>query len=120
MVPDGDGFIIGSPHSADFLAVPQIGGLVVRWLQEGHDVDECATMAERHAGQSVDVTGFLDRLSAEGLLPGDSGPGASRDTSTVASRRPGQPRGQRLGRLLYSRAGLAPAVRTGRGRASPS
>jgi hypothetical protein len=106
LVPDGEGFIIGSPHAADFLAVPKVGGLVVRWLQEGHDVDECAAMAECYAGQSVDITGFLDRLSAEGLLPSAGGAGASRAASTVAARRAGQPRGKRLGRLLYGPAGL--------------
>jgi putative peptide zinc metalloprotease protein len=105
LVPDGDGFVIGSPHTADFLAVPRIGGLVVQWLQQGHDVDECAVLAERHAGESVDVAGFLDRLAAEGLLTA-SGPSGSPDSASGASR-PGPPRGQRLGRILYGRTGLA-------------
>jgi putative peptide zinc metalloprotease protein len=105
LVPDGDGFVIGSPHAADFLAVPQIGGLVVQWLQQGHDVDECAVLAERHAGESVDVAGFLDRLAAEGLLTA-GGPSGSPDPAAAAPRL-GPPRGQRLGRILYGRAGLA-------------
>jgi putative peptide zinc metalloprotease protein len=101
LVPDGDGFVVGSPHAADFLAVPKIGGLVVRWLQEGHDIDECAVLAERHAGQFVDVRGFLERLSAEGLLSG-----AGAEPAPAPARPARSPRGHWLGRVLYGRAGL--------------
>jgi putative peptide zinc metalloprotease protein len=106
LVADGDGFIIGSPHSTDFLAVPQIGGLVVQWLQDGHDVDQCATLAEQHTGQTVDIVGFLDRLTAEGLLPDarDPGPPSSGNANRVDRHQ--SPPGQRLGRILYGRTGL--------------
>ena len=48
-VRDGDGYVIGSPRSPDYLAVPEIGGRVVEWLRAGHDVARCAELAEARA-----------------------------------------------------------------------
>ncbi|TMM33359.1 MAG: hypothetical protein E6F99_24025 [Actinobacteria bacterium] len=69
VVPDGDGYVLGSTYTRDFVAVPRIGGEVVRWLQSGLSVDECAARAEREMGGPVDVAGFLAGLTAAGLLP---------------------------------------------------
>jgi len=42
VVRDGDGYVLGSQRSPDFVAVPDIGGQIVRWLQDGASVGECA------------------------------------------------------------------------------
>jgi putative peptide zinc metalloprotease protein len=96
VVRDGDGYVLGSPHSADFVAVPALGGQVVRWLQEGRDPAECAELAARLAGEPVDVEGFLAGLAAAGLLSPQAGAGNG-----------AQVRGRRAGRILFGRTGLA-------------
>jgi putative peptide zinc metalloprotease protein len=75
VVRDGDGYVLGSHHSPDFVAVPEIGGQVVRWLQGGASVGECARQAAGMAGEPVDVDGFLDGLEKAGLLAADDGAG---------------------------------------------
>ncbi|MEU4286867.1 hypothetical protein AB0E63_01480 [Kribbella sp. NPDC026596] len=52
LVADGDGYILGNRHADDYVAVPRVGGLVVQWLQDGCDLDECARRAEEHAGEA--------------------------------------------------------------------
>jgi hypothetical protein len=69
LVPDGDGYVLGSRYSRDFVAVPAIGGEVVRWLQAGYSADECTRRAEERMGEPVDVAGFLAGLASAGLLP---------------------------------------------------
>jgi putative peptide zinc metalloprotease protein len=69
LVRDGDGYVLGSRYSRDFVAVPAIGGDVVRWLQEGYSVEECARRAEERIGEPVDVAGFVEGLASAGLLP---------------------------------------------------
>jgi putative peptide zinc metalloprotease protein len=73
IVRDGDGYVLGSQRSPDFVAVPEIGGQVVRWLQDGVSVGECARQAADMAGEHVDVAGFLDGLVQAGLLATDDG-----------------------------------------------
>jgi putative peptide zinc metalloprotease protein len=99
LVPDGDGYIVGSPHSTDFIAVPDIGGRVLGWLRDGVGLEECATRAAALAGEPVDVAGFLTDLEEAGLLPPPGAP-----VPVVEAARP--PRGHRLGRLLFGRTGL--------------
>src|SRR5207237_9276772 len=53
VVPDGDGYVLGSRYSREFVAVPAIGGDVVRWLQEGYTVEECAERAADRMGEPV-------------------------------------------------------------------
>lgn len=98
VVPDGDGYVIGSPRSPDYLAVPEIGGQVVRWLRDGHDVAQCAELAQVAAGQPVDVARFVAVLDEAGLLP---------DEATTATGPTAPVRGQRFGRLLFGPVGLA-------------
>src|SRR5205807_814919 len=45
VVRDGDGYVLGRRGASDFVAVPEIGGLVVRWLQDGTSVGGCARRA---------------------------------------------------------------------------
>jgi hypothetical protein len=99
LVADGDGFIVGSPHSPDFIAVPEIGGRVIQWLKDGVTTDDCAARAAEFAGEPVDVDGFLADLEEAGLLAG-AGTGTATAERTV-------PRFHRLGRILFGRVGLA-------------
>jgi putative peptide zinc metalloprotease protein len=71
VVRDGDGYVLGSQRSPDYVAVPDIGGQVVRWLQDGTSLDECGRRAAELAGQPVDVAGFIDGLTQAGLLAAD-------------------------------------------------
>ena len=97
-VPDGDGYVIGSPRSPDYLAVPQIGGQVVQWLRAGHDLDRCAELAETAAGRPVDVVRFVAALADGGLLPDAAEPTENAGPAPV--------RGRWIGRLLFGPAGL--------------
>lgn len=95
LVRDGDGYIIGSRGSRTFVAVPEIGGTVVEWLQDGCTVEECADRAAKLMGEPVDVAGFVAGLTAAGLLssavPATGGP-------ALWTRR--------VGRFLFGRTGL--------------
>jgi hypothetical protein len=68
VVGDGDSVVIGDRQSGVFVAVPPVGGVVVRALQAGAGVAEAAAAAERFAGQPVDVAGFVDRLRGLGFV----------------------------------------------------
>ena len=103
VVRDGDGYVLGSQRSADFVAVPDIGGRVVRWLREGASVGECAQRAAEICGESVDVAGFLDGLVQAGLLAADDGPGAD-DGAGAGEELAAWKRA--VGRVLFGPAGL--------------
>jgi putative peptide zinc metalloprotease protein len=92
VVPDTDGFVVGRRGSQEFVAVPEIGGLVIRWLQDGVSVAGCAAKASQFAGEDVDVEEFLDDLTAAGIL--SDGPPAA------------VPRGHRVGALLFGPVGV--------------
>jgi len=102
VVRDGDGYVLGSQRSPDFVAVPDIGGQIVRWLQDGASVGECARQAAEIAGEPVDVTGFLDGLEKAGLLAAEDG------TEDVQVAPAGVAAWKRtMGRALFGPAGLA-------------
>jgi len=122
-VRDGDGYVLGSTRTRGFVAVPEIGGLVVGWLQEGDSVDECTRRASEHMGEPVDVAAFVQGLTDAGLLAGESEePPAPTEPSmpTAPSASPGPapawsppgspvvPAGRRrAGRILFGPVGLA-------------
>jgi len=93
VVREGDGYVLGSPAAEDFVAVPEIGGQVVLWLQDGVTPEDCADRAAEFAGEPVDVAGFIDGLAEAGLLAPD-------DTAQLAEWK------RTAGRLLFGRAGL--------------
>ena len=101
VVRDGDGYVLGSRRSPDFVAVPDIGGQVVRWLQDGASVGECARQAAETAGEPVDVAGFLDGLEKAGLLAAEDGA----EEVQVAPAGVGAWK-RTLGRVLFGPAGL--------------
>lgn len=100
LVRDGDGYIIGSRTSRTFVAVPEIGGAVVQWLQGGCTIEECADRAAEKMGEPVDVAAFVDGLTAAGLLSDqDTEPPTSAGIGPAAWTR-------RTGRVLFGRTGL--------------
>src|SRR3954471_7174141 len=100
LVRDGDGYIIGSRSSRTFVAVPEIGGTVVQWLQDGCTVEECADRAAKLMGEPVDVAAFVDGLTAAGLLS-DVDPDPSHEAAAVPTAWT-----RRAGRILFGRTGL--------------
>jgi putative peptide zinc metalloprotease protein len=109
VVRDGDGYVLGSPYSDNFVAVPDLGGRVVQWLQAGHDPAKCAELAARYAGEPVDVEGFLAGLVSARMLPAEVGSDVGSDVA-VAEPRAGAAariRGPRMGRIVFGRTGLA-------------
>jgi putative peptide zinc metalloprotease protein len=106
VVRDGDGYVLGSQHSPDFVAVPDVGGQVVLWLQDGISVGECARRAAGLVGEPVDVAGFLDGLAQAGLLA--AGDGTAGDATKAGQAAPaGVAAWKRgLGRASFGPAGL--------------
>ena len=88
IVPDGDAYIVGSPRSAEYVAVPELGAQILRWLADGAPLAECAARAEAAAGEPVDVGDFLAELARQGLF----------DADAIEQARPGF---VRAGRLLF-------------------
>lgn len=102
LVRDGDGYIIGSRSSRTFVAVPEIGGTVVEWLQDGCTIEECADRAVKLMGEPVDVAAFVDGLTAAGLLTHQDHelpPAVTTQPEPAAWTR-------RAGRILFGRTGL--------------
>ncbi|MEU4773941.1 hypothetical protein [Micromonospora sp. NPDC023644] len=95
VVPDGDVHIVGSLHTAEYLAVPEIGATIIGWLQAGESIERCAARAEELVGEPVDVADFVDTLVEHGLLPtvGDDD-----ETDTAGSAAAGW---RLVGRVLF-------------------
>ncbi|WP_279581098.1 hypothetical protein [Fodinicola feengrottensis] len=79
------------------MAVPEIGGQIVQWLQAGASVADCAAKATKIVGEDVDVADFLADLEAAGVLTDDENP----PTVAVA------PVGRTVGRIFFGPVGLA-------------
>jgi len=104
VVDDGDRVVIGDPESGRFVAVPPVGGVVVRVLQGGASLAEAAAEAERFAGQAVDVTAFIGRLGRLGFLASDGELPLPPRTAAIQQRRwLGGPAPQQVA-WLFSRA----------------
>lgn len=119
MVRDGPGYVLGRRGGTDFVAVPEIGGQVIQWLQGGCGLRECERRAAEVAGEPVDVAGFLEGLAQAGLLPAAgpaSGGTAEPGTAAPGTAAPGAgadeppaiaPWQAAAGRVMFGRAGLA-------------
>jgi hypothetical protein len=88
VVDEKDSVVIGNPQAGVFVAVPLVGGVVIRALQAGASMAEAAAAAEQFAGQPVNVAGFVDQLRGLGLITGmaDAG-GEPRRTAAIQQRR---------------------------------
>lgn len=68
LVEEGEDVTVGNPTTGTFVAVPAIGGVVLRALAGGASVPEAASAAREHAGVDVDVDDFLSVLEGAGVL----------------------------------------------------
>ncbi|MGH3741235.1 MAG: hypothetical protein ACRDT1_07875 [Micromonosporaceae bacterium] len=71
LVDEGEEVLVGDPEAGTFVAVPAVGGVVIRALQGGATVAEAALEAERHAGEPVDVPAFVQVLRGLGFVADD-------------------------------------------------
>lgn len=95
LVKDGDGYVVGTPHTADYVAIPALGGQIIEWLQAGRSVEDCTAAATEVAGEPVDVAAFLADLESAGLLPP-----AGSEAQVAAGQ--AAPVLRRVGRLLFT------------------
>ncbi|WP_433614684.1 hypothetical protein ACQP2P_09240 [Dactylosporangium sp. CA-139114] len=109
LVADGDGYVVGSPHTAEYVEVPPLGARIIEWLQEGVDVAECERRAAEAAGEPVDVPGFLTTLAGEGLFTGAAGDDGA-DAGPRLRRRLGAALFHPLAWAVYALAALAVPV----------
>jgi hypothetical protein len=98
LVDDGDDVTVGNPATGIFVAVPAVGGVVLRTLAAGKSVEEAAAVASEHAGAEVDVVDFLTVLEGAGVLVADPADADGREVRWIA----GVP--QRLARPLFGKA----------------
>jgi hypothetical protein len=98
-VRERSGYIVGNSNSGDFISVPEIGALVLTWLSQGLSIEECAERARDHAGEPVDVAGFLVQLDELGILPPVDAAESVEETAPTM-----RPLWIRLGRVLFSGA----------------
>lgn len=68
VVDDGDEVLLGDRRIGSFVAVPPVGGTVIRALQAGATVDQATAVAEDLAGEPVDVRLFLEELQTLGIV----------------------------------------------------
>lgn len=109
LVDDGGDVLLGDPQTGTFVAIPQVGAVVVRALQRGEPIDTAAAEAERHAGEPVDVGSFVDALRELGFVDEGAGDNAvPRPTAPVQQGRWVRgPLRERHARLLFAPAAWA-------------
>ena len=72
VVDDGDDdVVIGDPEQGTFVAVPAVGGVVVRALLDGATVAEAGARASEFAGEPVDMADFIAVLTQLGFVDDD-------------------------------------------------
>lgn len=100
VVAESGSCVIGNRVTGNYVAVPAIGGQIIRWLQAGLSPQECAERARVvNAGEPVDIADFLNVLADEQIL---------RPIDGTPSTRPDSPRRRRqAGRVLFSRPAWA-------------
>ncbi|GAA2113900.1 hypothetical protein [Actinomadura alba] len=71
VVDDGDDVLVGDAETGVFVAVPPVGGVVVRAFGRGATLGEASAEAERYAGQPVDLSAFVEKLRKLGFVEQD-------------------------------------------------
>lgn len=66
--PDGGEYLVGDLASGAFVAVPQVGALVLECLRRGETIAQATAEATALAGTDVNVLEFVDVLREQGLL----------------------------------------------------
>lgn len=86
VVDEGDDVLIGDPERGTFVAVPAVGGVVVRALLAGATVAEAGERASAFAGEPVDMADFLTALSELGFIENEARTAAPVATAPVQQR----------------------------------
>lgn len=95
VVSDSGSCVIGNRVTGNYVATPEIGGQVIRWLQAGLSPQECTERSRTMTGEPVDVADFLKVLTDEQILrPTDE---------SSSTRHRGPRRSRQVGRVLFSR-----------------
>ena len=68
LTEDGGQIVVGDPETGRFVAMPPVGGVVIRAFQAGATMAEAARAAEQYAGEPVDVPAFVATLGRLGFL----------------------------------------------------
>lgn len=97
LVDEGDSVTIGNTATGTFVAVPAVGGVVLRTLADGATVDEAAAAGRAFAGEDVDVADFLAALEDAGILDYTDGAAEQRGVRWIAAVP------QRVARPLFGR-----------------
>lgn len=85
VVDDGADVLIGDPERGTFVAVPAVGGVVVRALLAGATVAEAGAQASAFAGEPVDMADFVAVLAELGFVD-DERPAGPVPTAPVQQR----------------------------------
>jgi hypothetical protein len=94
IVEEGEEFLVGNPARGEFVALPEIGVVVIRELQRGRTLGEAGALASRLAGEEVDVGDFAATLLDLGFVAEvdgvavDAAPGGARPRRWIAGLRP--------------------------------
>lgn len=107
LVADGDSVTIGNTTTGSFVAVPEVGGVVLRTLADGATVEEAAEAARAFGGEEVDVADFLAALEDAGILSyPEGGSTGQRKVRWIAAvpQRVARPLFGRLAWMLYGAA----------------
>ena len=87
VVEEGEDVLIGDPERGAFVAVPAVGGVVVRALLDGATVAEAGARASAFAGEPVDMADFVAALHDLGFVAADDDePAAPVATAPVQQR----------------------------------
>ncbi|MFE9452197.1 hypothetical protein [Streptomyces sp. NPDC006739] len=92
---EGDEVTIGSPDVDSYAVFPADGAELVRMLADGASPRQAADHHEKAHGESVDMPDLLRVLADLGFVQDQDGTGVAAEPAAV--------RGQRLGRLLFSK-----------------
>lgn len=103
LVKEGDEVLVGDPATGTFVAMPEVGGVVIEALRRGASTAEVAREAESFAGEPVDIPEFLETLRELGFL--ESGPVTPEARRSAPIQARGWLRGVRpeLARPLFGR-----------------
>ncbi|MFG2059143.1 hypothetical protein ACGFI9_34515 [Micromonospora sp. NPDC048930] len=85
VIEEGDDVLIGDPERGSYIAVPAVGGVVVRALLDGATVEEAGARAATLAGEPVDMADFIAVLTELGFVDTDD-PAVPAPTAAMQQR----------------------------------
>lgn len=103
IVPEGDVAIVGNADADVFLALPEVGVMAIQALRAGSTISDAAVEAAAHAGEPVDVIGFVEGLVDTGLVTAVDGVSVGTDSDIpIAADTDRSTLPTRLARPLFS------------------